>query len=98
MKNTIALIFIALSLILLSCDKVKYQNTIVVKDCTGTYLRLDGKDYHVCNPENLSVYADGSIVKASFTKLKEYNCSSKDAIVCMMYHENEGWIQVNKIK
>ena len=84
----------------LSCKKEcgKSQTVTVVKDCTGTYLRVDGKDYLVCNREKVSSFADGTTVNASFKKINECDGSAKDAFVCMMFHENEGWIKVEKIQ
>lgn len=95
MKKIIHLVTVLL-LMAFSCKK-ENQLVTVVKDCTGTYLHYDGKDYHVCNPEKLSTYPNGSKVNASFKKIDECNGSAKDAIVCMMVHENEGWIEVDKI-
>lgn len=80
------------------CTKNRDQNVTVERDCTGTYLRLGGKDYHVCNPEKLSSISDGASVTAIFKKINDCNGSAKDAIVCQMLHENEGWIEVEKIK
>ncbi len=74
-------------------------NMIVIKDCTGSYLRdTSGKfDFQVCNIERLAGYENGTKVEAYFERLKE--CKSKDTlIVCKMFHENEGWIEVKDIK
>lgn len=67
----------------------------VIKDCTGSYLRYNDKDYHICNIENVDIYNNGTKVTASFKKIKE--CSRID-VVCRMYHANEGLINVIKIK
>lgn len=66
----------------------------VVRDCTGTYLRFNEKDYNVCNLEKVSSFPNGILVTATFKKIK--NCTG--GAICHMYHENEGWIQVEKIK
>jgi len=69
----------------------------VVKDCSGTYLRLDGKDYHVCNEEKLSSFSSGTNVTATFKTLQ--NCKAlEEKIVCKLYHQNEGWIEVCNLK
>ena len=70
----------------------------VIRDCTGTYLRLDGKDYHVCNLEKVSSYPNGTNVVVTFKKIKDCTGLANDAIVCQMLHANEGWIEVEKIK
>lgn len=81
-----------------ACNKVNYQSATVIKDCTGTYLRMNGKDYQVCNLETTNSIPDGKSVQVDFKKITACNGSAKDAITCMMYHQNEGWIEVEKIK
>ncbi len=81
---------------LFACQKEKYETMTVVRDCTGTYLRFNEKDYHVCNLEKLSSFVDGTTIKAIFKKEKK--CKDKDVAVCMLLHHNEGWIHVKKIK
>lgn len=70
----------------------------VPRDCTGTYLNYNGKDYRVCNLEAVASFPGGSSVTATFKKIKKCTDSAQDAFVCMMVHENEGWITVEKIK
>ena len=60
-------------------------------------MRLDGKDYHVCNLEKVSMFSDGAEVTATFRKIEECNGSAKDAIACYMLYPNEGWIEVEKV-
>jgi hypothetical protein len=60
-------------------------------------LRIDGKDYHVCNLEKVASFSDGTNVNASFKIIKECNGSAEEEIVCMMLHVNEGWIEVQKV-
>ncbi len=92
------LILLVLTAMFTSCKKEGNQTVTVERDCTGTYLRLDGKDYQVCNLEKVSSFSDGTTVTATFKKIKECNGSAKDGIVCHMLHGNEGWIEVEKIK
>jgi hypothetical protein len=87
----------------ISCSKrVCYEppagsDMTVVRDCTGTYLQQDGKDYLVCNLSAVDPFPTGTKVKASFTRVTECKEAS-DRIVCMMFHANEGWIQVTSIR
>ncbi len=97
-SNLIFLILLVLTALFPSCKKERNQTVTVERDCTGTYLRLDGKDYQVCNLEKVSSFSDGATVTATFKKINECNGSAKDAIVCYMLHANEGWIEVDKIK
>ncbi len=96
-RNLIFLILFVLTALFTSCKKERNQTVTVERDCTGTYLRLNGKDYKVCNLEKVSSFSDGATVTATFKKINECRGSAKDAIVCFMLHENEGWIEVDKI-
>ena len=68
----------------------------VIKDCTGSYIRFNGNDYHICNVEIVESYDNGTEVKAFFKKKDD--CPDSDEIVCEMLHNNEGWINVTKIE
>ena len=95
------LICIAMSIVFLSffsCKKTSTESMTVLKNCTGVYLRFENKIYHVCNPEMVSSFGDGTSVTATFRKIKECNGSAKDAIVCMMVFRNDGWVEVEQIK
>lgn len=96
--NLVFLALIYITALFTSCNKKRDQTATVERDCTGTYLSLEGKDYHVCNLEKVSSFLDGTKVKATFKKIKDCNGSANDAIVCEMLHENEGWIEVEKIE
>lgn len=96
-KITLLMIAIALTT-LFSCKKINNKTMTVVKDCTGVYLRFNRKDYLVCNLEKVSAFADGAKVKASFEKIKGCSDIGQQAFVCMMIHENKGWINVKKIE
>ncbi len=78
--------------------KERNQSVTLLRDCTGTYLRWQGKDYQVCNIEKVSSFPDGSTMTATFKSIKECNGSAKDEIVCAMLRINEGWIEVVRIK
>ena len=77
-----------------SCKKEELLEAIVIRDCTGTYLRVDKLDYAVCNLSSLTSYEDGSAVRVSFTRLSE---CSPNAIACMMLHPNEGYVKVTGV-
>lgn len=94
-KNVFLLAFTAIALC--SCKKESLRKMTVIRDCTGTYLRADGKDYHVCNDGLLSGYKGGVAVMANIRPVSE--CAEQnDRIVCMMLHQNEGWVQVTRVK
>jgi hypothetical protein len=89
---------LSLSVFTTSCKKDKSETMTVVRNCTGTYLRLDGKDYHVCNLEMVEPFSDGESVSVEFKKIKECHGSANEVIICQMVYENEGWIEVESIE
>lgn len=98
MKTIFKTIFPIFLFTLIACEKEHTENVTVIKDCTGSYLRFEGKDYLICNREKAEPFSHGQAVTATFTEIKDCNGSAKDAIVCMMLHENEGWIEIEKIR
>ncbi len=87
--------------ILLSCTS-QLNNTSetgnIVRDCTGTYIRIAGKgDFLVCNDKLIKDKKDGEKLNVSYEMTKD--CSERDGIVtCMMYHENKGLIRITSFK
>ena len=94
MKN---LLFI-LIMLLVSCKKNDCVKAELVKDCTGVYLRIDSKDYQVCNLEKVSAFNNGAKISVSYKKISECKGTASDQVVCLMYHANEGWVEVLKIE
>ena len=82
-----------ITLILFSCKKeTKNQEMTVIKDCSGTYLRMEDKDYQVCNFEETDRFEENEVVMVSFRKID--TCEALEGAVCMLYHENEGLIKI----
>lgn len=90
------LIFGCLPLLNGSCAAVSGIEAIVVRDCTGTYVRVEGKDHLVCNRDKLKSYQEGDTVRVRFKKTT-YCDELKDVMVCMMYHEHEGMVKLIKV-
>lgn len=88
------------STLLFSCATVhdRLQTGTIVKDCTGTYLRVgENEDYLVCNSDILASKKEGEKVFVVYDYTKE--CKERDGkIMCMMYHENKGMIRVKSVK
>ena len=79
-----------------SCKKDRDGKTVIIyRDCTGTYLRHEGKDYHVCNTDKIASFSTGSTAQAIFTAIDDCIVTGN---ICAMYHTNEGWINVEQIK
>jgi hypothetical protein len=96
-KRIIFLTFIFL-LALSACKKGTNERMTIVRDCTGTYLRQDSKDYHVCNTDRLSSFSNGEIVIATYKRIETCSGSAMHEYVCKMYHQTVGWIEVETIK
>lgn len=94
MKTTI--ISILSILILASCTKPQTKEVMVVKDCTGSYLRFAGEDFLICNDEKVEKFADGAMVRASFNKTD--SCTGTEGPICMMYHEFSYLIKIKTVE
>lgn len=79
-----------------SCTRENLNKVIVVKDCTGSYLEVNGKDFGVCNIERLERYADRDAIHAKFILLNECTAAAVRVPVCEIYHSHEGRIQIIK--
>ena len=89
------LICSALFLILFSCSK-KENDAILIKDCTGSYLRKDNEDFYITNFEVVEHLESNSNIKVDYKIQKE-----EDKIFifsCLMHHETAGFIKITKIK
>ena len=81
-----------------SCKKERNIEATIITDCTGTYLRINSKDYKVCNLEKTENYTYGQTVEVTFKKLDECDGSGNFTTTCFLNHPFEAWAQVIKIK
>ncbi|MDG1330987.1 MAG: hypothetical protein P8P74_01550 [Crocinitomicaceae bacterium] len=93
-KNLLMAVFAIL--MLASCGKYGRKATID-RDCTGTYLEINNKDYLVCNPSMINSYPDGTSLKVKYNTVPECRASS-DTFFCELYHKNYGSIEITEIK
>ncbi len=90
---------IAISLlVLITCEKERNEPMVIIKDCTGAYLRQNGKDYHICNTDKVARFSDGEDVIATYKRIELCSGSAIREIVCARYHESVGWIEIMKIE
>lgn len=88
-------LFLAFS-IMYSCSSLSSVEARVVRDCSGTYIRVGEKDYQVCNRNLLNSYHDGDSVRIRFSPVE--SCPELDSVmICLMFHQNEGFIQIKKV-
>lgn len=97
MLNKIVILFSICSLLIVvaSCDHKSKKNSIVIKDCTGSYLQIDGSDFRICNQSKVEHIPSGTEVVAVFRSSS--TCEADNEIVCLMYHEYEDDIRISKI-
>ncbi|MCP4440315.1 MAG: hypothetical protein GY810_15325 [Aureispira sp.] len=79
-----------------SCQKDTFKNIVVVHHCTGSYLKIEGKNHLICNKEVVNNYKDGAIVTAEVDYITWEDCDNTWA-ACMMEFPYEGVIQVKTI-
>ncbi|RZL20637.1 MAG: hypothetical protein EOO96_24810 [Pedobacter sp.] len=98
MKNLFPLILSIIVLAIFSCKKESYSSATIIRDCTGTYLRVLDKDYQVCNIEKTASFENEQKVLANFNLIKE--CKNEASVVseCFMLHANAGLINIIDVK
>lgn len=80
---------------LASCKKKTKENALVIKDCTGSYLHINDKDYLICNSELVDNIESGTKLSVTYQNTK--NCDILSPTLCELYHKNEGTIEITKI-
>lgn len=98
MKSILYLVMMSAVLFTGSCTKEESDPMMVVKDQSGDYLRMQGKDYRICNTELTREYPDNSYVIARFRKIDACGSLEKDRPAAALPHANEGWIIVDYIR
>ena len=96
MKTIKIISFLAVILFFSSCEKDIFGNIEVVHNCTGSYLKIDGNNYLICNKDIVDNYEDGDIVSAEVDYITWNDCNNTWA-ACFMAFEHEGVIQVKTI-
>jgi hypothetical protein len=98
MKFKLIIFLFFITILTTTCKKRTRGTMTVIKDCTGSYLRYNDKDYPVCNEDKLDSFEDGTTVSATF--VKDDKCISDRAHCAMVHgHVTEvGRFRVTKIK
>jgi len=98
MKIPIRLALVFFLFFSVSCKKECYRTAVVIRDCTGTYLQISGKDFKVCNVEKVSPFAEGTILNLTFNEVNTCPGSENEEVFCSMNHATEGCIEDGKIQ
>lgn len=72
---------------------------MVIRDCTGTYVRFDGTDHPVCNSEVLKSIEDGTKIVFNYKYPKLNNCDDFGLPHCALAYGFPfgDWIKILKI-
>ena len=97
MRTSLLLTILVFALSLSSCKKERWFQAEVIRDCTGTYLRIGEIDYKVCNLDKVASFSTRTQVEVRFDKIEDCHCY-QEVIVCEMLHEHSGWMDVQEIK
>ena len=76
-----------------SCKDVTGSRSIILRDCSGTYIQLDSLQYKVCNTGKVDLFEDSSRIRIRFKQIDK--CPDIDtSIVCDKSHPIKGEIYV----
>lgn len=84
---------IILPVLLFSCSKQGESKVTIEKNCTGTYIKTSNKTYLVCNDQDLPYSSSGDEVTLKY-KLIDKCDSHMDRIICMLYFEHDGIVEI----
>ena len=76
------------------CKDSQTQTAIVIKNCTGSYLRFEDNDFKICNPDIMASHPEGEVV---IVRLR-YNDQCSDDFACNLHYPFEGWVEVLEIE
>lgn len=76
------------------CTDSQTQTAIVIKNCTGSYLRFEDNDFKICNQEIIESYQEDEVITANLRHID--HCSYDYA--CNLYYPFEGWVEILEIE
>jgi hypothetical protein len=97
-KAILFFLFFTLLILNFNCRKADKVGFLLEKNCTGTYFKIDGKYYKVCNPELVSRYNTGDLVNISYVFLRGCSGSGDQPSTCLLNFPFELWMQVVQVK
>ena len=70
---------------------------MLIRDCTGTYLRMNNTDYKVCDLKKVAAFETGSKASVSVKKIPECSGDGNLQTQCYMLHHFKSWVEVESI-
>ncbi|MFK5878218.1 MAG: hypothetical protein QM478_01845 [Flavobacteriaceae bacterium] len=81
----------------LKVQKTYNEKVQIIRDCSGTYIRMNEMDYKVCNDKTLVDFENETILNLSFIDVNKCRLPENIA-VCMLYHEHVGSVRILEIR
>lgn len=76
------------------CTDSHTQTAIVIKNCTGNYLRYEDNDFKICNQDIIASHPEGDVVIVSI----RYNDQCSDDFACNLHYPFAGWVEILEIE
>ena len=76
------------------CTDSQTQTAIVIKNCTGSYLRFEDNDFKICNPEIIESYQRGEGITVKI----RYNDQCSYDFECYLHFPFEGSVEILEIE
>ncbi len=76
------------------CTDSQKQTAIVIKNCTGSYLRFQENDFKICNPEIIESQQEGEVITVKLRYIDQ--CT--DDYACNLHYPFEGWVEILEIE
>ncbi len=80
----------------LKVQNIYHEKVQIVRDCSGTYIRMNDWDYKVCNDKELGTIENNAFLNLSFIDINKCKLPEGTA-VCMLYHEHVGSVKILEI-
>jgi hypothetical protein len=93
-KGVIGFLFVSLSHF--TWGQTGFRKAKIVRNCTGTYLRVAGENHLVCNAEILNDWEDNKTVKVQTRNLT--TCAPPDGEICALYFDYKNVVEITQIK
>ncbi len=73
-----------------------FRKAKIIRNCTGTYLRMAGSNYLVCNAALLNEWEDNKNVKVQTRNLT--TCAPPEGEICALYVDYKAIVEITQIK
>jgi hypothetical protein len=75
---------------------VTNKKSILIKDYTGSYLQIKGRDFRICDESKVDHISNGTEIIAIFRTTS--SCENFNKYTCVKMHKSEGNVRISKIR